>query len=198
MRLDKGSSPLFLVALVTFEDHDEAQACDDAIRDLRPRLSLRGDFEFHFAQNSRRVRQAFLSTVSEFGFSYHVFGLNKAKVTSAPGFQYKDSLYKWTARMTFENAKPHLDDAIIVLDGCGDREFRKTFSAYLRKRLNDKHGPRRIREVKIQPSHTNNLLQLADYVASISAGALRAKPESVEFRRLHLATHELTHRVWPW
>jgi hypothetical protein len=197
MKLDKGSSELFVVALVVFSDYGEAQRCDDAIHAHRKASGLADNFEFHCGLNSPRQREAFLGVIQEFDFKSHVFALNKRKATG-PGFQYKSPLYKWTAKTTFENARAFLDDAKVIIDGCGDRQFRRELTAYLRKHVNDSGTPRpTIREVVIQPSHKNNLLQVADYVASVSARALTGKRDGARLRRTYLQHREGSFRVWP-
>lgn len=197
-RLDDGSSKYFVVSVVTFEDHAEAIACDHQISELRRSLRVSPAFEFHFAHNSNRIREAFLEAVTPFRFSYHTFALNKdRRVLYSDGFDHKESLYKFTARMTFENAKPYLDSAIVVIDKSGNRNFRDEIALYLRRRLNDQEGRERIKKVKIQRSDGNNLLQLADYVAGVSARYLGGKENGFEWRRKYLATHRLTERVWP-
>jgi len=54
---------------------------------------------------------------------------------------------------------------LIFIDESWDSDFRKSLSKYLKKKMNEE-WKKRIREVKMQESHKNNLLQLADYVAS--------------------------------
>lgn len=48
LKLEQGSSTHFVVALVIFEDHDEAQAADDRIGLLRRELRLDPRYEFRF------------------------------------------------------------------------------------------------------------------------------------------------------
>lgn len=200
-KLDQGSSALFLVALVVFADHDEAQACDDAIRDLRREREMPESFEFHFADNSLAVKKLFLDTVVQFRFDTHIFALDKARATG-PGLQYKGPLYKWTARTAFSNARPFLSDARIIIDESGDRQFQHELCTYLKREMNDQSQTRAkaIRSVKTQRSSVNNLLQLADYVASASARNITSKnPKDHNrlFRESHLASHEQSFRVWP-
>lgn len=196
-KLEKGSSPYFVVSVVTFEEHDEAQACDDRITLLRRELGLRDDYEFHFSHNSPRVRRAFLEAVSPYAFFFHTFALNKdRRRLTGKGFEFKNPLYKFAARLTFENAKPYLRDAIVTVDGSGDRTFRNQLAAYLRQRVNDSGGPATIKKVKIQRSDGNNLLQLADYVAGVRNRMLTGKPDAQELFAL-IAPHQTTHRTWP-
>lgn len=197
-KIDKGSSPFFVVALVTFDDHDEADKCDQRITALRSELKLGEGYEFHFGKNSKRVRSAFLEAVHPHHFFYHAFALNKdPKKLYGRGFDFKESLYKWVASTTFQNAKSYLDDATVVLDQCGDRKFRDELAAYLRARINSKGGKQAIKKVKIQRSTGNNLIQLADYVASITHRHVAGTPGGSELRSEFLASHESSFRLWP-
>ena len=197
-KIANGSSQFFVVSLVTFEDHDEADDCDRRIEALRGELRVPPGFEFHFSENSNRIWDTFLAAVSPYSFFYHSFALNKdPNVLSGPGFNFKGSLYKFTARLTFENAKPYLDNAIVVLDSSGDRTVRNELATYLRRRVTDEDGRKLIKKVKTQRSDGNNLLQLADYVASVSNRAFSGKPDGLSRRRTHLAPHEISWRIWP-
>ena len=57
LKVGQGSSPYFTIALVLFEDHDEALACDQRIGLLRRELNLDSRYEFHFHENSDKIRQ---------------------------------------------------------------------------------------------------------------------------------------------
>ena len=197
-KIERGSSLYFVVALVSFDDDSEALACDQRVDLLRHELGNPPGFEFHFAKNSKNVREQFLRAVTPYTFFYHIFALNKdPNKLYGPGFDVKESVYKFTARLTFENAKPYLDNARVVIDESGDRKFRDELASYLRRRVRGNEGRRLIRGVKLQRSDGNNLLQLADYVASISNRVVLRKPDGIDLRNRYLATHELTAQVWP-
>ena len=97
-KLDRGSSQYFTVVLVSFNEREEATACDQRIGLLRHELGLPEDFEFHFRHNSHRVRLAFLEAILPYNFFYHAFVLNKdpGKLYGR-GFQFKESLYNTSA-----------------------------------------------------------------------------------------------------
>lgn len=197
-KVKEGSSLYFLVALVTFEDNNEALDCDRRIDLLRKQLNLAPAFEFHFSSNSARVREQFLQAVAPYPFFCHTFALNKDRDRLyGQGFVFKESLYKFAARMTFENAKPYLVNAKVVIDGSGGRQFRDELSAYLRKRIISQEGRRLIRSVRIQRSAGNNLLQLADYVAGVTNRALCGKQDGNLLKQKYLAMHMRSDRVWP-
>ncbi len=65
LKFSEGSSDLFTVALVVFEENDEAEAADERITLLCRELRKSADFEFHFKENSDSVRRAFLEAVAQ-------------------------------------------------------------------------------------------------------------------------------------
>lgn len=182
--------------MVTFGEMKVAAACDERISLLRYEIGLPRDYEFHFSTNSRRVRLAFLEAVAPYEFFYHAFVLNKdPQKLYGKGFNFKGPLYKYVCGLVFENAKPYLSDATVIIDECGDREFRNQLAAYLRRKMKEADG-NRIRKIKMEESGTNHLLQLADYVAGVVNRHVSEKLDAAMYRRL-IASHEITASVWP-
>ena len=174
LKLESGSSKYFIVGLVAFEDHDEAQAADSRIELLKRELGFPPHFEFHFNGMKPVHRQQFLEALAPYDFFYFGIVINKPKL-KGPGFQYKESFYKYTCGLVFENAKPRLNNAIVVIDGSGSKDFRQQLKNYLRKRLRDDSGRCFIKKIKTQNSRSNNLLQLADMVAGAIARSENAR-----------------------
>ena len=113
-----------------------------------------------------------------------------------PGFEHKESLYKFTARLVFENAAPYLRSATVILDRTGDRWFRDELARYLRQRVRDPEERQIIGKVKTQASKGNNLLQLADYIVGVVNRLVLEKPDAEFYHRM-IEAHEVTRRVWP-
>jgi hypothetical protein len=196
MKLTGGSSDLFIVTLVIFNDREEAQACDTRIDLLRRELRISDGTEFKFHKTSLAIRSAFLEAVGRYDFFYFGIVINKASLYSQ-NFEIKDSFYKYTCSLVFENAKPHLNEAIVVIDGSGSRDFRNQLSSYLKRRINDqKNGLRQIAKVKIQDSHRNNLLQLADMICGAVARSYTDKNDAEDYRRI-ISHREMRVQVWP-
>ena len=193
MKLGEGSSEFFVVTAVLFEDDDEANQCDEGINRIRVELGLPKYFEFHFSKCSRTIRQNFLEKVASFDFFYLAVVLNKPKLYS-PGFQVKESLIKYTSRLVFENAKPYLRNAIVVIDASGSKDFRNQLARYLKERIKDDGGCKLIKKVKTSRSNGNNLVQLADMVS----GAIWRlyKHQDASYRRL-VSHRELRVQMWP-
>ena len=76
-KIGKGSSKYFTIALVIFEDDDEAIACDNRIEILKRELGWITRSEFHFKSNSDKIREAFFRAVLPYNFFYYGFVLNK-------------------------------------------------------------------------------------------------------------------------
>ena len=149
-----------------------------------------------FNKLSSKFRMAFLAALSSHEFFYLSIVINKAEL-SGPGFKYKESFYKYACGLVFENAKPYLDDAIVVIDGSGSREFKRQLSAYLRKRVNDATTDcRYIKKIKIQDSKKNNLLQLADMICGAVARSHKKKADRKSCRDLILH-REIYVQFWP-
>jgi hypothetical protein len=196
LKLDSGSSRFFAVSLVVFEDYEEAQAADDRITLLRREMRLDPRFEFKFNKCRQDFRTRFLSAVAPYEFFYWGIVVNKdpAKLWGE-GFKHKDSLYKYTSGLVFQNAKAYLNNATVVIDGSGSREFRDQLQRYLKRRINDP-GQRTISKVKIQNSASNNLLQLSDMIAGAVHRSFGEKNDAKLSRRI-VSHREMQVQLWP-
>lgn len=194
LKIELGSSRYFTIALIVFEDNDEALSCDQRIKLLKKELALSEDYEFHFKRNSDKIRRAFLTAVSPYGFFYYGIVINKdpAKLWGE-GFRNKESFYKYACGLVFENAKEKLEKAIVVIDESGNLDFKRQLAKYLRR----KTGSGIIKKVKMQRSEGNNLLQLADYTASVINRSVQNKRKwSSEYRKI-IAHREIYVQIWP-
>ena len=197
LKVGGGSSRFFVVALVTFAAEEEALRCDRRIDGLRGELRLSAGYEFHFARNPWKIREAFLGAVEPFDFRYHLFVLDKAAAIREGRRQSPEALYQETAGLLFENAKPYLREASLLIDEGGNRELRGALLRRLRRDADFSDGERIVRGIKQQDSRRNNLLQLADYVASCNNQAISGKGKSGELQGRYLGRKEVTRGVWP-
>ena len=196
LKLESGSTDYFIVTLVAFEENEEALATDQRIQLLKRELNFPPEFGFHFNKVKGAYRETFLTAVAGFSWFYFSIVINKRKLFGA-GFKFKESFYKYACGLVFENAKPYLDNATVVIDGSGSREFRRELGTYLRKRINDKKGDSRfIGKIKLQDSQSNNLLQLADMVCGAVARSYSQKDDAKTYRRL-IAHREIYVQFWP-
>ncbi len=195
MKIESGSSAYFIVTAILFEDNEDAHACDQKIAACRAKLKVRESFEFKFYSCNNLFRSSFFESVAGCNFFYHAVILDKAKLYG-PGFQDKDSFYKYATSLVFQNAKPNLRAATIVLDKCGNREFRQQLAKYLKKKMNT-DAASLIKKIRMENSHSNGLLQLADMVCGAIGGSLNHQVEErMYFRRL-IKHREMRVQIWP-
>jgi hypothetical protein len=196
LKIDQGSSPHFVVALVVFDDPEEATRLDRHFDSIRESLEVRKDFEFKFQKMNAIFRRRVLEEVAQFSFRYYGIVINKANL-SGPGFAYPGSFYKYTCKLVCGNAKECLRDAKVTIDGSGTKEFKRQLATYLRKNVNDKTcGYKHIRRVKMEDSQKSNLLQLADVIAGAIARSYKNKGDKSVYRQL-MVKKEVYVQVWP-
>jgi hypothetical protein len=163
---------------------------------LKKELALPPTFEFHFHDNHPNIRKAFLKAISPYSFFYFAIVINKNKLYGE-GFQYKESFYKNTSSLVFENAKPYLRNAKVVIDKCGSKTFRGQLAKYLKRKINEDISNLLIKRVKMEDSHKNNLLQLADMITGAIFRSYRTeKQDSKEYRKI-IKHREMFVQFWP-
>ncbi len=173
LKLSEGSSDFFTVALVVFEENDEAEAASERIALLRRELGKPADFEFHFKENSDSIRRAFLEAVARYNFFYFGFVVNKAALY-AQSLPTTEAFYTYACGLIFESAKPYLDNAVVKIDASGGRKFQRQLASYLKTKINTPDAPgQRISSVTPKDSRGSNMLQLADMVCGAIARSYR-------------------------
>lgn len=197
LKIEKGSSSFFTVALVIFEDKDEALACDQRVSLLKKELGWEEDSEFHFKRNSDKVRRAFLQAIAPYSFFYYGIVINKdPKKLWGDGFRNKKSFYKYACGLVFQNAKDKLDNSVVIIDKSGNLDFRRQLAKYLRRKMNEKDR-KLIKKVKMQRSNSNNLLQLTDYIAGVINRSIQGRKKYADEYKGIIAHREMYIQIWP-
>lgn len=193
LKVEKGSSRYFVIALISFEENDEALGCDQRIKLLKREIKLPEKFEFKFNKLRKDQRIKFFDAVLPYSFFYFGIVLNKDPgKLYGDGFKIKESFYKYACSLVFENAKPYLKDAVIIIDGSGSRKFKRQLKTYLRKKI----GTSIVKKVKIQSSRNNNLIQLADMIAGAIHRNFTNKGDKEIYRKI-IKTREIYVQIWP-
>lgn len=193
---DKGSSQFLVVSLALFLDDDEALACDKRIELLRNELGIASDYEFHYSRNSKQKRLKFLEAIAPYNFSILTVAIDKnPNKLWGDGFNDKKSFYKYACHMVLTNAMPYLDKATLVIDKSGGDTFSGELKKYLKNKFNTNES-NKIKNFKTQDSHRNNLIQLADYCASISNRKLQNKSDADTYYS-YLSSKVVSLQRWP-
>jgi len=91
--------------------------------------------------------------------------------------------------------KSYLYNSIVVIDGTGSRKFKRALQTYLKKCTNDR-GTQHIKQVRMQQSRNNNLLQLADMICGAVRRSYGNKRDAQIYRQL-IVGREMGLQIWP-
>lgn len=164
-KLARGSSPYFVAVMVIFSDHAQADRADGAIEQARAAVGHKG--EFKFSKSRDEVRDSFFEHVMPYEFVVRAIVVDKAALYSPHLRESTESFYNYFVQLMMRHDGRALRDAIVKIDGSGDRRFKDELGRYLRGQL----GSRKIKKIRFVDSHRNNLVQLAD----MAAGAIHRK-----------------------
>lgn len=172
-KIGKGSSPVFVIACVIFDDELEAEKTAVAIKELRRSLKKSDNFEFKFNKTNRELRLKFLEHIAHSKFRIRAIVFEKNKVRSNELKTSKQSFYNYAIKMVLKHNFGTIKEAKIRLDGHGDRIYKREVIRYLRKELNNREN-RVFQKLQFVDSRSNVLIQLTDMIA----GAIHRKYEA--------------------
>jgi hypothetical protein len=122
--------------MVMFDGKEQATRADGIIREALQVLNVSPEFKFN--KCSYEIRDEFFGAISPCRFSVRAIVVRKEIIYSKHLRTEKESFYNYFVRqmLTYDGGTIH--DARVVIDGSGDREFRKALNAYLKRYLGSK------------------------------------------------------------
>ena len=100
--------------------------------------------------------------------------------------------------MVFENAKQYLNQATVIFDGSGSKDFRRQLHSYLKRKINDRGKSfSYIKKVKMQDSSKNNLIQMADMICGAVRRSFRSDEKQDQQYRDIIRHREIYVQFWP-
>lgn len=187
-KLDRGSTPVFGVALAAFASAKEAQRTDAIIRDAREQLRVKPEFKFSKAHPN--VRDGFFEAVSGCDFRVRALIVQKDLIHSGRLRSRKEEFYQFFVKSMLKFDEGMLQNAKVVIDGSGERTFRQDLKAHLKRHT----APGAIRDVKLHASHGDPLVQLADMC--VGAVARSYRPERDDHDRWRKMLRPKLDDVW--
>jgi hypothetical protein len=166
-KIQKGSTAAFTAALVAFEDVEQARKTQLAIEATALRLRIHPEFKFSKCRPA--VRDAFFEAVLPHDFCVRAIVVRKEKIYSPHLRSDKESFYSFFVKSMLRYDDGLLSQAQIIIDGSGDREFRRELGAYFRRHL----GTGRVKEIRFSNSRSDPLVQLADMCVGAIARSYR-------------------------
>lgn len=163
-KLGKGSSPVFIICCVIFDDELEAEKAAIKIKELRRELGRSDQFEFKFNKCGKTFRLKFLGSVAPLNFRVRAIVMTKPLIYSEELRSSKQSFYNYAIKTVLKHNAGSINNARIRLDGRADKNFKRELSHYLQKSLNDADN-HIIANVRFRDSKKDVLIQLADMIA---------------------------------
>jgi hypothetical protein len=179
-KLEKGASPIFVAAMVIFDTSEDAAATEQVIAESEVRR-LHKPREFKFTKCSDFIRDKYFESVAGCRFCIRSIVVKKSVIYSPRLRADKERFYEYFVKqmMKFDDGK--LNDARVIIDGSGDRAFKKDLNAALRARV----PAGSIRDVRFKNSASDALVQLADMCVGAIARSYRAdRDKSDRWRKI--------------
>lgn len=166
-KIAKGSSPIFVAAMVIFQSSEAALDAQRKIGELQQQVRVHPEWKFQKCDEERR--DAFFNGIAGLSFETRAVAVRKELIYSTHLMNDKNSFYSFFVRMMMKNDGGMLREAKVVIDGSGDRSFKKQFKAYIRKYIPSDC----VKDVSLKDSKSDPLVQLADMVAGAIARSYR-------------------------
>tara|TARA_R110002167_G_scaffold169019_1_gene366809 strand:+ start:25459 stop:26076 length:618 start_codon:yes stop_codon:yes gene_type:complete len=189
-KLAKGSSPTFVTSMVIFDDHDQARACGARISRLMGELRVKPEFKFSKLYHPHR--DTFFEVMGEFQFRTRSVVVQKELIYSDALRTKKESFYKFFIRNMLQHDGGSLNNAKVVIDGSGDRAFKKAFRSYLRKHLD----ANAVTKLDLKDSVKDPLVQLADMTAGAIARSYKIEKSDCQHCRSVMHRNNHIENVW--
>lgn len=163
-RVDKGSSPYFVISLVIFDDNLVAENVSVAIKNLRRDLKVSDMYEFKFNKTNQKFKTKFFETVRSFKFKIRAIVVGKNIIRSSHLIRNKENFYNFIIMQVIKQSKGHIKNAKLKFDKRGERALRDELRTYLSRELDNKRN-KFFTDLRFVDSRQNTLIQLADMTA---------------------------------
>lgn len=177
-KLDRGASPIFVVAMAIFAHQEDAARTQNAIERSEALRIHKG--EFRFTKCSNHVRDMFFEATVNCPFRVRAIVVRKEVIYSPRLKADKDRFYEFFVKEMMKHDGGALRNATINIDGSGDREFRQNLNAALRRKL----GEGVIKDIRFKNSKNDVLIQLADMCAGAISRSYRDRAHKDRWRRM--------------
>ncbi|OGY22963.1 MAG: hypothetical protein A2172_03460 [Candidatus Woykebacteria bacterium RBG_13_40_15] len=163
-KIDKGSTKVFVIALVVFDDDLEAEKTSLAIKELRRKLKVSDFYEFKFNKTNKKFKDLFFETVKTYKFRIRAIVAGKQNIRSSHLRNNKENFYNYIIMQVLKHSSGSIKNARLKFDKRGEKELRDQLRTYLSRELDNK-SKKIFKDLKFVESRQNTLIQLADMVA---------------------------------
>ncbi|OGM15199.1 hypothetical protein A3D84_04675 [Candidatus Woesebacteria bacterium RIFCSPHIGHO2_02_FULL_42_20] len=136
-KFEKGSSKIFVIAMVIFNDDLEAEKTSVAIKETRRKLKVSDLYEFKFNKANRKFRNTFFGAIKKFDFEIRAVVINKSDIQDPKFKERKFNFYNFVIKELLKQSEKILKNARINFDRRGEKNLRDQLRVYLSRELNN-------------------------------------------------------------
>lgn len=178
-QLLKGSSAIFVIALVIFDDNLVAEETAVALKKLRRELGFPDTVEFKFHKSRKEVKKRFLEKCSKFNFRIRAIVVKKENINKSNYLRINTgSFFNYIVAQVLKNNQGTIKRAKLRFDKRGERRIRDKLRVYLSHELDNKKK-NIFTELKFVDSKGNILIQLADMISGCIASYYKKKDQDL-------------------
>ena len=155
-KLSSGSSPLFVVGMVVFKTDLAAQQAVARIEGIAQRVGHKSEFKFSSCRND--VRDVFFREMAKEDFEVRALIVEKSTAPMTNRRALADQFYRRFIQLLLRQQDEFLQDAKIVLDGKGSRDFKSALQSEIRGLM----PAGAVASLRLKDSKSDRLVQLAD------------------------------------
>ena len=163
-KTQSGSSPVFVIALVIFEDYLAAEETALLLKKQRRELKFPDTMEFKFHKSRMEIKRKFLQTAAKCNFRIRAIVVKKESIYSNFLRSNADSFFNYIVMQVLKNSGKRIRKAKLRFDKRGEKRIRDELRTYLSSELDNKTNNIFL-DLKFVDSKQNVLIQLADMVA---------------------------------
>ena len=173
-KIEKGSSAVFVIAMVIFSDNLVAEETALALKKLRRELKFPDRMEFKFHKSRIEIKRKFLQTCSKYSFKVRAIVVKKENIYSNFLRINTNSFFNYVVMQVLRNSGNNIRRAKLMFDKRGEKRIRDELRVYLSRELDNKRK-KVFSDLKFVDSKQNILVQLADMIAGCIASYYKKK-----------------------
>ncbi len=118
-KVEKGSSKVFVIALVIFDDNLEAEKTSLSIKELRRKLKVSDYYEFKFNKCNSKFKKKFIELTKGFKYRARAIVVKKDVIYSSRFKNYKEDFYNYIIMQVLKHSEGHVKNAKLKFDKRG-------------------------------------------------------------------------------
>ena len=123
-----GASKYITFGVVFFETILDADNAEKRLLLLKEEMGILD--EFKFSKLSHKKREKFLRNAIKSDFYFFFVTIDKEYIQKVSDFD-ETSFYKYACSLGFMLARPYLENAVVIIDGSGSKQFQTNFKQYI-------------------------------------------------------------------